>query len=85
MTIESSSDAYTKNCQVSFKLLVDDGTGTYVEWSVLKKALMTEVPLLSSEIRWDRYSASLSVDISNVDYEFFKATRFQDGSLNFKV
>jgi hypothetical protein len=85
MTIESTSDAFTKNCQVSYKLYADDGSGNWDEWSVLKNKLIEEVPHLTSEIHFDRYSAYLSVDISNKDYEHFKATRFTDGTMKFKI
>jgi hypothetical protein len=86
MIIKSESDAYAAGCGISYKLFVDNGSGTFVEWNVLEKTLQDEVSFsLTSKITFDRHTSSLSLDISNKDYEHFKATRFSDGSMKFQV
>ena len=86
MNIDPTSDAMIKNCQVSYKLLVNDGNDNWVEWSALRQTMQESATFpLTSYLEFDRASAYLHVDFSNRDYEFFKDTVFASGAMSFKV
>jgi hypothetical protein len=83
MTIDHST--VPSDCQVSYKLYVDDGSSNWVEWSALRETMQGEITFpLSTYIHFDRWNAYLSIEISNRDYEQFKTSRFSAG-VQFKV